>query len=236
MTAPTRTEPTRATRGRSDATLERRRSDTAPQRRRDGPARREHGTAPAPEKPEPTPARAARPLGRGPACLRAPGAARGPARSSAPADEDLDRGAGRASFVVLIIVLLAVGVAATLWLSTQAIADSYRLEDAKQQADQLAERADQLQRDVTKAESASVAGRAREGDGHGPGRRPGPAGGASRTAGWSSSASRRGRRSRRHRRRRPPRSPPTGGPRRRGGQAPAGQDAPHQPANGPGAG
>ncbi|HEY0447873.1 MAG TPA: hypothetical protein VGD70_02005, partial [Actinophytocola sp.] len=71
-------------------------------------------------------------------------------------DHDEDRAAGRASFVILIIALLTVGVAATLWLSTQAIADSYRLEDAKTTADQLAERADQLQREVTKAESASA--------------------------------------------------------------------------------
>ncbi|MGH3762355.1 hypothetical protein, partial [Actinophytocola sp.] len=80
-------------------------------------------------------------------------------REGRPADRvelDEDHAAGRASFVILIIALLAVGVAATLWLSTQAIADSYRLEDAKQTADQLAERADQLQRDVTKAESASA--------------------------------------------------------------------------------
>src|SRR5688500_5680479 len=46
--------------------------------------------------------------------------------------DPVDSAAGRASFVVLIIALLVVGVAATLWLSTQAVADSYRLEDAKQ--------------------------------------------------------------------------------------------------------
>jgi cell division protein FtsB len=70
-------------------------------------------------------------------------------------EEDLDRGTGRVSFAVLIIVVLTVGVAATLWLSTQAIADSYRLEQAKQEADQLAERAAALQREVTEKESAS---------------------------------------------------------------------------------
>jgi hypothetical protein len=79
-----------------------------------------------------------------------------------PVEDDLDEGAGRASFVVLIIVVLTVGVAATLWLSTQAIADSYRLEDAKQKADQLAERAAVLQREVTEKESAaSLAERAK---------------------------------------------------------------------------
>ncbi|TDV46318.1 septum formation initiator [Actinophytocola oryzae] len=70
-------------------------------------------------------------------------------------DDHLDQGAGRASFVVLIIVVLAVGVAATLWLSTQAIEDSYRLEQAKQEADRLSERAAELQREVTRNESAA---------------------------------------------------------------------------------
>ncbi|WP_054049703.1 hypothetical protein [Alloactinosynnema sp. L-07] len=71
--------------------------------------------------------------------------------------------AGRASFVVLIIALLAVGVAATLWLTTQAVADSYRLENAKKEANQLAEQAAQLQREVTRKESASaLAERARQ--------------------------------------------------------------------------
>jgi hypothetical protein len=70
-------------------------------------------------------------------------------------DHDHDNTSGRAAFVVLIIALLTVGVAATLWLSTQAIADSYRLEDAKQEADHLAERAAELQREVTEKESAS---------------------------------------------------------------------------------
>lgn len=77
-------------------------------------------------------------------------------------EEGLDQGSGRASFVVLIIVVLTVGVAATLWLSTQAAADSYRLEQAKQEADRLAERAAELQREVTENESAaSLAERAK---------------------------------------------------------------------------
>jgi hypothetical protein len=79
-----------------------------------------------------------------------------------PVVDEVDHGAGRAAFVVLIIALLTVGVAATLWLSTQAIADSYRLEEAKQEADQLAERAAHLQREVTEDESAaSLAERAK---------------------------------------------------------------------------
>ena len=77
-------------------------------------------------------------------------------------EDDLDRGAGRVSFAVLIIVLLVVGVAATLWLSTQAIADSYRLEEAKQDVERLAEREAVLQREVTEKESAaSLAERAK---------------------------------------------------------------------------
>lgn len=79
-----------------------------------------------------------------------------------PVEDDLDRGTGRAPFAVLIIVVLTVGIAATLWLSTQAIADSYRLEQVKQEADRLAERAAELQREVTESESAaSLAERAK---------------------------------------------------------------------------
>ncbi len=77
-------------------------------------------------------------------------------------EEDLDRGAGRVSFAVLIIVLLVVGVAATLWLSTQAIADSYRLDEAKKNVERLSEQAAVLQREVTEKESAaSLAERAK---------------------------------------------------------------------------
>jgi hypothetical protein len=63
--------------------------------------------------------------------------------------------ASRASFVLMMMGLLAVGVAATLWLSTQAIADSYRLEQLRGFNARQAEQAAQLQRDVTKQESAS---------------------------------------------------------------------------------
>ncbi|HEU5471529.1 MAG TPA: septum formation initiator family protein [Actinophytocola sp.] len=77
-----------------------------------------------------------------------------------PSDEPTG---GRARFVVLIIGLLVVGIAATLWLSTQAIADSYRLERIKQQSTDLSERADVLQREVTRLDSpAALAKRAEE--------------------------------------------------------------------------
>jgi hypothetical protein len=69
----------------------------------------------------------------------------------------------RASFVLIMMGLLAAGVATTLWLSTQAIADSYRLEQVRQDTAGLAERAELLQRDVANQETASsLAQHARE--------------------------------------------------------------------------
>lgn len=59
----------------------------------------------------------------------------------------------RASFVLLMMALLAGGVAATLWLSTQAIAGSYQLERLHERNNGLAEQAEQLQRAVTTRES-----------------------------------------------------------------------------------
>jgi cell division protein FtsB len=60
----------------------------------------------------------------------------------------------RVSFVMLVIGLLTVGVVATLWLSTQAIQDSYRLDRAKRAATELAEREQRLQREVAQLDSA----------------------------------------------------------------------------------
>jgi hypothetical protein len=61
----------------------------------------------------------------------------------------------RASFVLMMMGLLVAGVAVTLWLSTQAIADSYRLEQLRGFNAKQVEQAEQLQREVTKEESAS---------------------------------------------------------------------------------
>ncbi|QFU92288.1 hypothetical protein [Amycolatopsis sp. YIM 10] len=61
----------------------------------------------------------------------------------------------RASFVLLMMGLLAVGVVTTLWLSTQAIADSYRLDELRKDNAGLVEQAERLQREVTKQESTS---------------------------------------------------------------------------------
>lgn len=92
-------------------------------------------------------ARAARPVG-----ARLPRAGTATATRSATA-----------SFVVLIIGLLVVGVAATLWLSTQATADSYRLENLKDRTTALSEQREQLQAHVDQANSAtSLAQRAQK--------------------------------------------------------------------------
>ena len=61
----------------------------------------------------------------------------------------------RATFVMLVMVLLGAGVVTTLLLSTQAIADSYRLEQLRENNAALAERVEQLQQDVSGAESPS---------------------------------------------------------------------------------
>jgi hypothetical protein len=55
----------------------------------------------------------------------------------------------------MMMGLLAAGVATTLWLSTQAIADSYRLEQLRAFNARQAEQAAQLQLAVTKQESAA---------------------------------------------------------------------------------
>ncbi|MEU3270705.1 septum formation initiator [Saccharomonospora sp. NPDC006951] len=69
----------------------------------------------------------------------------------------------RASFVLLLMALMVAGVATTLWLSTQAIADSYRLEQLRQDNGHLAERAERLQREVSTAKSPySLAERAKQ--------------------------------------------------------------------------
>ena len=62
--------------------------------------------------------------------------------------------AGRPQFVLLIMVLLVVGLVATLWLSTAAAADSYRLQDATAEARVLSEQAERLKQEVAVLASA----------------------------------------------------------------------------------
>jgi hypothetical protein len=63
--------------------------------------------------------------------------------------------ASTATFVVVLMALLVTGVAATLWLSTQATADSYLLETSKQQTANLSQQRGKLQEQVARAESAT---------------------------------------------------------------------------------
>ena len=63
-----------------------------------------------------------------------------PARPAAPP--------GRAQFVLLVMVLLGTALVATLWLSTAAAADSYRLRDARVAARTLGEQSARLQQQV----------------------------------------------------------------------------------------
>jgi hypothetical protein len=59
----------------------------------------------------------------------------------------------KAPFVVMVMVVLSVGIAAIMWLSTQATADSYRLQDARAEETRLARQVEQLRQEVALAES-----------------------------------------------------------------------------------
>ena len=86
------------------------------------------------------------------------------ARSRTKAERAADRSAARAAateahggtapFVLLIMVLLTSGLVATLWLSTAAAADSYRLDSARQATRDRTEEVERLHRDVAAMQSA----------------------------------------------------------------------------------
>ena len=59
-------------------------------------------------------------------------------------------------FVVMVIALLAIGLMATLWLSTRSAEGSYQLGAAQQRNQRLSEQAEALRRDVSAADSAST--------------------------------------------------------------------------------
>lgn len=83
-------------------------------------------------------------------------------RSVAP-PERKPGSASRATFVILVMVLLIGGVVATLWFSTQATADAYKLEQAKNTTGQLSVRVGQLQQQVAQQDSPqSLARRAQQ--------------------------------------------------------------------------
>ena len=102
------------------------------------------------------------PRGRSPAVARAyarRAQRTGAARHRAPDSAD----AGWTPFVLLVMVLLGVALISTLWLSTAATADSYHLQRARTVARNLAERSENLSREVATLETApELARRARE--------------------------------------------------------------------------
>ena len=102
---------------------------------RTGAARTAPRTATQPAAARPRPQRAPQ---------RSRSAARTATRAVAP---------GRAQFVLTVMVLLGIGLVATLWLSTAAAADSYRLQDARAEARDLSERSERLHRDVAALQS-----------------------------------------------------------------------------------
>ncbi|WP_158843041.1 hypothetical protein [Saccharothrix deserti] len=61
--------------------------------------------------------------------------------------------APKAPFVVMVMIVLGVGLTAIMWLSTQATADSYRLQDARAEETRLARQVEQLRQEVALAES-----------------------------------------------------------------------------------
>jgi type II secretory pathway pseudopilin PulG len=80
-----------------------------------------------------------------------------------PRAERGPRPAGRVSFVVLVISLLVAGVVATLWLSTQATADSYKLAQAQQDTGALSEQVQSMQQQVAQGNSPeALAARAKQ--------------------------------------------------------------------------
>lgn len=121
---------------------------------------------PAPSEAPPPPARTAPPAdrgsrGRSAASQRA--YARKEQRRAGHALVSRGAPARRAPFVLLIMALLTVGLIASLWLSTAAAADSYRLEQARLQARELSERSEQLRQEVASLQTApELARRARD--------------------------------------------------------------------------
>ncbi len=71
--------------------------------------------------------------------------------SAAP--QQLQRQAPKAPFVVMVMLVLGAGVAGIMYFSTQAAADSYRLQEAKAEQEKLTLRVEQLRREVALLES-----------------------------------------------------------------------------------
>jgi hypothetical protein len=67
---------------------------------------------------------------------------------------------GRSRFVLIIMLMLGVGLVASLWLSTSAAADSYRLGDARQSTRDLTERIETLRSQIDAMQSPPTLARA----------------------------------------------------------------------------
>ncbi|HEX5407496.1 MAG TPA: hypothetical protein VFX16_34915 [Pseudonocardiaceae bacterium] len=108
------------------------------------------------------------PGGRGRSAAAERAYARRAQRSQRPAEsgpqvERKQGSASRVTFVVAVMVLLVGGVVATLWFATQATADAYRLEQAKNTTNQLQVQVGQLQQEVAQQDSPpSLAARAQQ--------------------------------------------------------------------------
>jgi len=80
--------------------------------------------------------------------------ARRAVRERRQSGEENAAAAGRSQFVLLIMVLFGVGLVASLWLSTTAAADSYRLDTARQATRDLSERSESLRTEIATMQSA----------------------------------------------------------------------------------
>jgi hypothetical protein len=141
---------------------------TAPERVGEVPTRARPSTPPRERVTEPAPKRT-RGTGGTPR-TRSPAAGRPQPRRAARPDgwkrlvpRRASAIAPKAPFVILVMAVLATGLAAILWLSTQAATDSYRLETARKQTTDLSYQAEQLRRQVAEMDSApSLVQRAQE--------------------------------------------------------------------------
>jgi hypothetical protein len=133
-------------------------------RTRTQPPPRERGTGKPPAaQPDRTPGGRGRSAAAERAYARRAQRSRVPDAETGPQVERKQGSASRATFVVAVMALLVGGVVATLWFSTQATADAYKLEQAKNTTNQLAVQVGQLQQQVAQQDSPpSLAARAQQ--------------------------------------------------------------------------
>ncbi|MEU7477300.1 hypothetical protein AB0A63_15030 [Lentzea sp. NPDC042327] len=74
-------------------------------------------------------------------------------RGGSSAPQQNARQVSKAPFVVLVMLVLVAGIAGIMYFSTQAAADSYRLQEARAEQEKLTLRVEQLRREVALLES-----------------------------------------------------------------------------------